>query len=326
MVLDGPQLAAQSEPVELADPASFTLVALPDTQVYAMKPQWHKHFYNQAEWVAQNAERLNIKYVLHEGDIVNNNNRPQWEVAQAAMKLLDGKVPYALAPGNHDYGPNGSSDDRSTLLNEYFSAAGHAKWPTFGGVKDEDRLESSYHTFEAQGKKYLILALEWGPRDETVAWANKVCDEHPDHRIILVTHAFVYYDSTRYDWKKYGDKQTWNPHAYANCKPPIGTANDGEELWQKLIRQRPNFVMALNGHVLENGTGLVSTRGDHGNMVHQMLANYQNRQEGGQGFLRLIEFLPDDKTVRVRTYSPSTGKFKTDADQQFTLELEHATA
>lgn len=326
MQLAGPKLAAGGEPVELADPASFTLVALPDTQVYAMHEKWNHHFYNQAEWIAQNTQRLNIKYVLHEGDIVNNNNRPQWEVAQAAMKRLHGVVPYALAPGNHDFGKNGSSDDRFTYLNEYFSAAGQAKWPTFGGVKDEGRLESSYHTFEAQGKKYLILALEWGPRDETVAWANKVCDEHPDHRIILVTHAFIYYDSTRYDWKKYGDKQTWNPHNYTNCKPPVGTTNDGEELWQKLIRQRPNFLMTLNGHVLEDGAGRLSTAGDHGNMVHQMLANYQNREEGGQGFLRLIEFLPDDKTVRVRSYSPSTGTFKTDDEQQFALTLEHATA
>jgi hypothetical protein len=323
--LDEVKLSSGGEPVELSHADSFMLVALPDTQVYTMRDQWHKHFHNQTEWIARNAERLNIKYVLHEGDIVNNNNRPQWEVAQAAMQRLHGVVPYALAPGNHDYGPNGSSSDRETLLNEYFSAAAQAKWPTFGGTPEEGRLESSYHTFEAAGRKYLIFALEWGPRDETVAWANKIADEHPDHRLILVTHAYMYFDDTRYDWSKFGPKQAWNPHAYGTAKLP-GGVNDGEQLWDKLIRQRPNFQLTLNGHVLDDGAARLSTRGDHGNMVHQMLANYQNREEGGEGYLRLVEFLPDDKTIRIRSYSPSTGKFKTDEQQQFDLQLEHATA
>ena len=308
------------DPVELSDPNSFMIVAMPDTQVYAMRPEWNQHFHNQTQWIADNADRLNIKYVLHEGDITNNNVPKQWEVAKAAMSRLDGKVPYALAPGNHDYGKNGSSADRSTMLNDYFSAEELAKFPGFGGVMEAGKLENSYHTFEANGKKYLILALEFGPRDETVAWADKIVSEHPDHQVILLTHAYMYYDDTRYDWKTRGDKQTWNPHAYGQAKLP-GGVNDGQELWDKLVKKHPGFIMTLNGHVLEDGAGRTETRGDAGNVVHQMLANYQNRAEGGQGFMRLIEFLPDGKTIKVRSYSPSTKTCKVDEDQQFTLSL-----
>jgi hypothetical protein len=307
------------ERVELSDPDSFLLVALPDTQVYTMRPEWNHHFHNQTQWIVDNVERLNIKYVLHEGDIVNNNNPQQWDVAQAALKRLDGKVPYALAPGNHDYGPNGSSSDRHTLLNEYFAADEHAKWPTFGGVFEDGHLENSYHTFEAGGHKYLVFALEWGPRDQVVEWADRLAAKHPDHRKILVTHAYVYYDDTRYDWKVKGDKQTWNPHAYGNAKLP-GGVNDGEELWNKLVRKHPGFVMTLNGHVLEDGAGRLSTRGDHGQMVHQMMANYQNRAEGGQAYMRLLEFRPDGE-IRVRSFSPSMKMCKVAADQQFTLKV-----
>ncbi|MBL9163917.1 MAG: DUF1080 domain-containing protein [Planctomycetaceae bacterium] len=308
------------DPVELADPGSFMIVALPDTQVYAMHPKWNHHFHNQTQWIADNAERLNIKYVLHEGDITNNNVPEQWEVARAAMGRLDGKVPYALAPGNHDYGPNGSSTDRSTMLNDYFSAEELAKFPGFGGAMAAGKLENSYHAFEASGKKYLILALEWGPRDEAVAWADKIVSEHPDHQAILLTHAYMYYDDTRYDWKERGEEQTWNPHAYGQAKLP-GGVNDGQELWDKLVKKHPGFIMTLNGHVLEDGAGRTSTKGDAGNMVHQMLANYQNRAEGGEGYMRLIEFSPDGKTIRVRSYSPSTKMCKVAEDQQFTLEL-----
>ncbi len=308
------------DPVELAEAGSFMIVALPDTQVYAMRPQWNKHFHNQTQWIADNAERLNIKYVLHEGDITNNNTPEQWEVARAAMGRLDGNVPYALAPGNHDYGPNGSSQDRSTMLNDYFSAKELAKFPGFGGVMEEGKLENSYHTFEANGKKYLILALEFGPRDETVAWADEIVAQHPGHQAILLTHAYMYYDDTRYDWQGKGNKQTWNPHDYPQAKLP-GGVNDGQELWDKLVKKHPGFVMTLNGHVLEDGAGRTSTPGEAGNMVHQMMANYQNRAEGGEGYMRLIEFSPDGKTIRVRSYSPSTKMCKVAEDQQFTLSL-----
>lgn len=312
------------ERIELSDPNSFMLVALPDSQVYCAREPLNKYFYEQTDWIAENAERLNIKYVLHEGDIVNNNNRPQWEVAAKAMKRLDGVVPYALAPGNHDYGENGSTNDRSTFLNEYFSADECAKWPTFGGVRQKGRLESSYHAFEAGGNKYLILALEWGPRDETVAWADEIVSQHPDHRVILVTHAYMYFDETRYDWKKRGKLQTWNPHAYPTANLPGGT-NDGEQLWDKLVKRHPGFIMTLNGHVLNDGAGRMVSRGDHGNTVHQMLANYQMKPEGGEGYMRLLEFLPDGETVIVRSYSPSAKRIMTSDEQQFKLKLTPPT-
>jgi hypothetical protein len=311
------------ERVELADPDSFMLVALPDTQNYCARPEWNEHYHNQTQWIADNAERLHIKYVLHEGDIVNNNNPPQWKVAAAAMKRLHGKVSYALAPGNHDYGDGGSSNDRSTLLNEYFAAEEYAAQPGFGGLFEEGHLESSYHTFEAGGHKYLILALEWGPRDQVIEWADKIAAAHPDHRKILVTHAYMYYDETRYDWKRKRDKQTWNPHAYGNATLP-GGVNDGEELWTKLVRKHPGFVLTLNGHVLADGTGRMASTGDQGNTVHQLLANYQMKEEGGEGYMRLIEFLPDGKTINVRSFSPSVKMCKVADDQQFTLKLGQA--
>lgn len=311
--------------IELTHPDSFMLVALPDSQVYCVHENLNHYFYEQTDWIAENAQRLNIKYVLHEGDIVNNNNRPQWEVAAKAMKRLDGVVPYALAPGNHDFGENGRTNDRSTFLNDYFSADECAKWPTFGGVREPGKLESSYHVFEAGGNKYLVLALEWGPRDETVEWARQISEQHPDHRVILVTHAYMYFDETRYDWQKRGKLQTWNPHSYPTAALPGGT-NDGEQLWNKLVKLHPGFIMTLNGHVLNDGAARIESKGDHGNTVHQMLANYQMKPEGGEGYMRLLEFLPDGKTIKVRSYSPSAKRIMTSDAQQFTLNLTPAKA
>jgi len=52
-----------------------------------------------------------------------------------------------------------------------------------------------------------------------------------------------------------------------------------------------------------------------------MLVNYQMKTLGGESYLRLVEFLPDGRTIQVRAYSPLRGAYKTDSQNQFTLTL-----
>jgi hypothetical protein len=198
----------------------------------------------------------------------------------------------------------------------------NSRQSSLGGLFASGSTTNSYHTFEANGRKWLVIGLEWAPRDEVVEWGNKIAAAHPDHAIMLVTHAYMYYDDTRYDWAAKGNKQTWNPHDYSVAKVSGETVNDGEELWKKLVSKHPNFRFVFNGHVLGDGTGRLVSKDQHGNTVHQILANYQFKEEGGQGDMRLLEFLADGKTVKVRTYSPVLDRYDTAADQQFTLEYE----
>lgn len=299
-------------------PGSFTIVALPDTQIYC--EQFPKHFHNQAEWIVANREKHNIRFVTHLGDITNRNTKEQWAVARAAMQKLDGLVPYSLVLGNHDCGSGGEAGDRTTMLNDYFSIADARKGKTLAGLMEDKRLDNSFHVFEAAGAAYLVLALEWGPRDEVVQWAREVLRDHQDHRAILTTHAYLYFDDARYDWKKFGGKQSWNPHAYKTARLPGGT-NDGEELWTKLLADHPAAFLTLNGHVLGDGLGRLTSNRSTGKPVHQVLVNYQMKPQGGEGYLRLVEFLPDGKTIQCRSYSPSLDRFKTDAQNQFVLTL-----
>jgi hypothetical protein len=62
-----------------ADPppaGSFTLVVLPDTQYYTDAESRHEVFIRQTQWIAEHVETHNIRYVLHVGDVVQNNNVP----------------------------------------------------------------------------------------------------------------------------------------------------------------------------------------------------------------------------------------------------------
>ena len=294
-------------------PGSWTLVVLPDTQNYSTSYPGLLNL--QTQWIADNKEKYNIVYVLQNGDVTNNNNEVEWERASRAFGRLDGVVPYAISPGNHDFGTSGSTENRCTLMNDYFPPSRFAKWPTFGGVMDEGRTENSYHLFSIAGKDWLILCLEWGPRNKTLEWAGQILRRFPNHKAIIMTHAYLYSDSTRYDWQKKEESQNWNPHNYS------GGVNDGEEMWQKLVKKHENVFLVLNGHVLNDGLGFLVSKGDYGNTVYQMLVNFQMKPLGGESWLRLIEFLPDGRTIQVKNYCPLYEKYNTSPEDQFVIKL-----
>ena len=313
-------------------PGSWTMVVLPDTQRYCYTE--NAHIFNQmTQWIVDNKDDRNIQLVLTEGDITDNNSAGQWTFAKTALSKLDGHVPYVLVAGNHDY-----SSDRGTLMDAYFSPSDNPlNDPAQGGILlgqyEEGRLDNAYYEMTApDGRKLLVLALEYGPRQAVVDWANDVAGqpEFADHTAVMVTHAHVYNDDTLYDWYTYGTDQVANPHAYSAFAPDV---HDGLELWNELIAPNGNFEMAFNGHVIgaaqtdSDGVGYVVGEGDEGNMVYQMLFNCQHLAgNGGDGWMRLLEFLPDGRTVRVKTYSPYLDEqgwpaWRVDEDDWFTFQL-----
>lgn len=312
-----PALSVSASPKSMSEftEGAWTVAILPDTQVYSLRNPGL--FTMQTHWIVKNRDRLNIKCVLHLGDIVNNNTPLEWERAKSAIDELLGEVPIALVPGNHDYGPSGDASTRETRMNEYLDYEAHAAQPSFGGSMEEGLLDNTWHHFEAGGREWVVLALEWGPRDITVQWANHIMSQHPDSIGIMITHAFVNNNDLRYDHTDHEHPQHYNPHDY---RTP-GGVNDGEELWQKLIK-RHNFAFAINGHVLGDGTGYLTEKNNTGTTTHQMLVNYQMRELGGEGYLRLLEFQPDGKTVIVKSYSPLYDRYLLEPDQTFTLELD----
>lgn len=309
-------------------PGSWTMVVLPDTQRYTSPAtdRGLQTFKTMTQWIADNKNARNIQFVLHEGDVTANNSSATWLVAVNAMAILDtAGIPYSMTTGNHDHDQNlpkhRHSPDRRTLLNDYFSLSHYQKMPTFGGTFEPGKTENNYHLFTAGGKDYVVIALEWGPRDEAVAWANKILKKYPKRTALLLTHAYTYSDGTRYDWAAKKVTQKYNPHckSYAFSAPHDGSenVNDGEQLWQKLVSKNKSVSMVLSGHVAWAGARQASV-GKHGQVVHELLAAYHDPP---QGWLRLLEFLPNGRTVRVKTYSPKLDKYMTDDANQFTLQI-----
>ncbi len=309
-----------------AAPGTWTLVVLPDTQFYS---KWYPEiFMRQTEWIVKNKNRHNIRFAVHLGDITNNNGNYEWRVPQRAMKVLKtGKVPYSLVPGNHDTGDYGKTDSRDTYMNKYFSEADYANNAAYG-LFEPGKMENSWHHLEAPTGKYLILALEYLPRNEVLDWANDIVRKNPDRKVILTTHSYVGRD-------KDGNPLTNRIDVEEGKSDPLGSTNGGKEMWEKLVSQHPNFIMTLNGHI--HGRGYRASKGAGGQTVHQMLSDYQDGPNdptgeiysgaragrpgyGGGGYLRLLQFSPDGKTVHVKSYSPWYDNWLTEPAEDFTIK------
>lgn len=315
----------------LQDESSFSMIMIPDPQSYTKFAANQPLFDLQTAWVAQNIDRLNIKAALFTGDMVEQNNklikaplpndyngdqtgRQQWEAVSRALSRLDNRLPYVVAQGNHDIGYI-TATARHSLAPEYiyperniaFEKALVSTCENYQGVHT---MENSAYEFEDESwGKLLVITFEFAPRDEAIEWAKKLTesDKYKNHKVIILTHSWLGTAGNRIAEEGY----TLRP-----CNWP-------EAVWQKLVYNSKNICLVLCGHTgaapkiadnVEN-TNFKPTssyridKAADGRNIPQMMFNSQQGDgdwngNGGDGWLRILEFKPDGKTISVRTFSP----------------------
>ncbi|WP_339654356.1 metallophosphatase [uncultured Salegentibacter sp.] len=300
----------------LAQQKSFEFVVLPDTQTYV--EEYPEIYLHQMRWLANNKDRFS--FALHVGDITQNNNGKEWDIAKKGFNIIEGKLPYSFALGNHDMGSASGkfADIRNTAMaNAYFSPKGFAD---LVASFPEGKIDNILSEFKIGDQNWMVLSLEFGPRNKTIKWADGMIEKYSQHNFIIVTHAYVYEDSTLHNGEDW-----WLPENYGIGKDTGEEApNNGGQLWEKLIKKHDNISMVFSGHILKSGVGTLVSEGENGNKVYQMLANYQKGVEGsengGNGFLRIIKVNPENQRIEVKTYSPWLDEFKTEKEHNFTFE------
>jgi hypothetical protein len=266
---------------------NFTIVVLPDTQIYS--ESYPLIFSNQTQWIADNAASMNILFVTHEGDIVNLvTTTLQWDRANASLSKLDDHVPWGVLPGNHDY-----SGTDFTSYSTYFGYSRFSGETWYGGGYPENTNINSYQLFSSGVDSYLIFHFQYNPSDAVLAWANTTIDSNPDTRVIVTTHDYMS-DGSR--------------------------SSIGEAIWNKFIKHHADQIfLVLGGHSLGEAQRTDTVNGHN---VYQLMANYQGRTNGGNGWLRTLSFHPAEDKIYVKTYSPYLKSYETDADSQFTLNYD----
>lgn len=265
----------------------WSIAVLPDTQHYASR--YPKTFAAQTKWIREQANALGIELVLHVGDITDDNGEAPNGRSHATPSIRSKAwCPTSSCPATTTMAFRLRRRPRDPLA-RYFPVGDARDQPTFGGLFDPERLDNSWHLVETPNGPWLVLALEFGRRDEVVEWADEILSGHPDVPTIVVTHAYLYDDDTQYDIETRPDQQ-WSAHHYGLPELP-GGVNDGEALFQKLIRRHDQIDFVFCGHVLGDGVGRLTSTQDGGGLVHELLANYQEPffLDGGRRILASAE-------------------------------------
>lgn len=266
--------------------AEFTIIALPDTQHYS--EAFPAIYTSQTQWIVNQKAARNIVFVTHEGDIVQNvASATEWGRANTSMSLLDGVVPYGMGPGNHD--------EPTTLYNQYFPYTRYQGLPWYGGHYGSLN-DDNFQLFTAGGMDFVIVHIDFCPSAAVLAWADSVFKQYPTRIGMMTTHAYLGLGGVR------------STHVCGAT----------QYIWDALAPPNPNLHFMLSGHV--HGE---ARREDivNGHPVFQMLADYQDLPSGGEGWLRILRFVPADNKVYVQTYSPWLNQYQTDADSQFALDF-----
>jgi hypothetical protein len=293
----------ESEPMQVkfygrklyATPAPpFTIVALPDTQNYSMS--YPATFTAQTQWIVNNRQALNIAYVGHEGDIINNSDQTaQWNNANTSLSIFDTvpDLPFGLCIGNHDenpmYTPSGT-----VAFNTYFPYTRYQSRPWYGGHYGTDN-DNHYILFSAGGMDLIAVHFEYDDaRPQAVFdWAIDLLQNHyPNRRAIVVSHSILNVDAS------FTSQGATTYNALKVC---------------------PNLFLMLCGH--NHGE---ARRADtyNGHTVYSVLADYQSDANGGNGYLRILQFTPADNSINVSTYSPTLSQYQTDSNSQFSLDYD----
>jgi len=292
------------------DADEFTIIALPDTQFYS---RWYPEIaMSQTRWIAANRNALNIKFVLGLGDIVDGGGETfQWQRADASIDVLDAAgIPYLLVPGNHDYDSNDPENrTHTTYYNRWFGRTRYEPYAwhkgSFGATN-----ENHYAIYQAGGREWLVIGMEYYPRDAVIAWAADVIEQHPNSAVILTTHSYLDSDGTKV--------------GRCEAKFPLTGNNDGYGMWAKLASRYKNVKLVLSGHIgTREGAARRADLGIYQNLVNQIQSDYQGYANGGNGWLRIMRVRPALNKIEVKTYSPWLNQYKTGANHQFTVDFEN---
>ncbi len=279
---------------EISAPAdgNFSFLWVSDPQIYTNE---YQHILSaQNDWILDNANRLNVKYAIHTGDLVHvYSDTSQWDfVSSEYKKWDDAGFSYGVLAGNHDM----SGTDYS-LYSKYFGKARYeSNWWYGGDYKDN---YGHYDLRSTGGADFIFVYLSYGNHtQEDLAWVNSVLKEHSNRIAILAVHEYM--------------------------ATTGGRSEQGDVLFEEVVLKNPNVRMVLCGHNY-NSNRAVDEIDDNGDgkadrTVYQIMANYQYTSNGGNGFIRFMECDVAGGTITHRTYSPYTASFGSDYEDGTILD------
>lgn len=275
-------VAVASLPERLVAPKGESTIAwFSDTQYYSKT--YPETFFAMTQFLRDYAEKMNLGYVIHTGDLVQDyDDDVQWRAASDAMGILDGIASGVLA-GNHDV--DGTKENYS-YFSRFFGESRYKSAPWYGGGERDNRCH--YDLIELDGTQYIFVYLSFSPDEASIDFANKAFSSYPERVGVLCVHEYLDTDST--------------------------LRSIGKTLQKRVVQPNPNVFLVLCGHRYTSDWIEASFDDDGDGVpertVYQIIANYQSFfREGGRGYLRLMRVDRGAGIIRMFTYSPVLDDF-----------------
>lgn len=305
---------------------TFSIAVIGDTQ-NETNSDIDPRFSERTSWLAANKDALNLRYVLHTGDVVNWGwlaPRQYANARNAMARLTAAKIPWLVAVGNHDtravgwdniagstgyggsaymYNPEcprrlGDSACDTKLLvrktDEFNRNFPVGNVMNVGGTFEAGKIDNTWATFTAHSTKWLVLNLEFAPRRSAVEWARRVVAAHPHHNVIIDTHF------------------------YLSRKGGISTSNagygetSGRYIYNQIVSKYPNVKIVVSGH-----TGSFARRTDT-NKGNRTVSYLGNELGGSENPVRVLTIDTRSGKVTNTIYSkvkPGSAKpYRTDSN------------
>lgn len=305
----------------------FSVILLPDTQHYSST--YPDIFYKQMDWIVENKTPLNIQYVIHLGDITNNNKEYAWEVADKSFKILENAgIPYSIVYGDNDMkNPDKNHYDgtrHTKFLNRYFPVSRFDKPNSWwsGGLFEPGKIDNYYCLFNYKEYKFLIMNLEIAPRSSVLKWADNIIAQNALRKTILVTHDYLDKNGKRLD-----DLKSFGLDGKDSEDKLKG--NNADAVFKKLVKKNSNIIMVLCGHKQGEFQKEVKIKKPEGSekprKLLEILSDYQDEklkgsdEKSGKGLLRVLKFYPAGNRLVISTVSALTGKTR---GQEISFSLE----
>ena len=316
----------------------FAIVVIPDTQNMIGRRQGNNDMVREmTEWIVANRNAFNIRFATQLGDVVDYGwDLLEWERADAQLGGLDGVVPYSVALGDHDYRNEENKGSPTRNYVEFFGPGRYADYDWYGGANASGT--SHFQVFSGGELEFLHVALEWEPEgpasDPTtpLGWARSVIEARQHMPTIITTHAYLWDEPGKEG--RTSDRSDLEGFVEVSDGSRTYPGSTGQEIFEALVEPYPNVFMVLNGHyhraegTAEGEYHQVSLN-SAGSEVFEMLSNYQAYPNGGDGWLRIIEFIPGGgeaaiDRIAVSTYSPVLDAYQTDEHSEFHFDLSFA--
>ncbi len=289
----------------------FAVVGDPQTISQSGHTQSYLNMYS---WIAEQQP----DYVITLGDIIQSGANTetaaasaQWQVAMEALGYLDSsKIPHSDIRGNHC---------SRSQFDKYISYEKYANAFVEQGVKTicyEESMLNCAHLFTVNGMKYMVFALDYGPREDVLYWAGRLCEEYSDYNVIVTTHSYLGRDGTTLGYDDDGD--AIEGYGFTT----------GDEIWEWFVDKHPNIVLVICGHIAHDNVVITQRENSCGTLVTEMLIDFQDLDDklsNNMGMVNMFNFTEDGKTLYIETYSTANSSYYKNINQiKLTLDTVHA--